>query len=77
MGKEEGAHGVGGCCCCLVMKLCPTLSSSMNWSPLDSSVLGISQAGILEWVHSLLQGNLRDPGMELVSPALAGRFFAC
>ena len=40
---------MGGCCCCLVTKLCPTLSSSMNWSPLGPSVLGISQAGILEW----------------------------
>ena len=47
MGKEEGAGGVGGFCC-LVMKSCPTLSSSVNWSPLGSSVLGISQARILE-----------------------------
>ena len=49
MGKEEGAGGVGGFCC-LVMKSCPTLSSPMNWSPLGSSVFGISQARILEWV---------------------------
>ena len=27
--------------------------------------------------HSLLQGNLPDSGMELTSPALAGRFFTC
>ena len=58
MGKEEGAGGVGGGCCFLVMKLCPTLSSSMNWSPLGSSVLGISQARILEWVAILFSRGI-------------------
>ena len=40
-----------------------------------SSVLGICQARILEWVAISLQGNLLDPGIELKSAALAGRFF--
>ena len=39
------------CCCCrLVTKSCPTLCDSMDFSPPGSSVHGISQTGILEWV---------------------------
>ena len=45
----------------------------MDCSPLGSSVHGISQARILEWVAS--PGHLPDPGIEPVSPALAGGFF--
>ena len=37
-------------------KSCPTLLQSMNCSPPGSSVLGISQAKILEWVAIFLQG---------------------
>ena len=41
----------------LVVQLCPTLWDPMNCSPPGSSVDGILQARILEWVrHSLLQG---------------------
>ena len=36
-------------CCCLIAKLCPTLDA-MNSSPPGSSVLGMSQARILQWV---------------------------
>ena len=38
------------CYCCLVAKLCPTLCDPMKYSPSCSSVHGISQARILEWV---------------------------
>ena len=45
------------CCCCLVLKSCPTLSDPMDCNPPGSSVRGILQARILEWVcHFLLQG---------------------
>ena len=37
-------------CCCLVAQLCPTLFYPMFYSLLGSSVLGILQASILEWV---------------------------
>ena len=37
-------------CCCLVAKLCLTLCDLMDCSPPGSSVHGISQARILEWV---------------------------
>ena len=35
---------------CLVSQLCPALCDLMDCSPLGSSVHGISQARILEWV---------------------------
>ena len=37
-------------CCYLVTKLCPTLCDPTDHSPPDSSVHGISQARILEWL---------------------------
>ena len=46
--------------------------------PPGSSVLGILQGRILEWVAIPSPGDLPDPGIELTSltsPALAGRFF--
>ena len=47
----------------------------MDYSPLGSSANGISQARILEYVPFPSPGDLPDPGMESVSPALAGGFF--
>ena len=38
------------CCCCLVTKLCPILCNPMDCSLPGSSVHGVSQARILEWV---------------------------
>jgi len=37
-------------CCCLVAKLCPTLFNPMDCDPPGSSVHGISEARILEWI---------------------------
>ena len=47
----------------------------MDCSPPGSSVHGISQARILEWVAISFSRDLPDPGIEPMSPALAGRFF--
>ena len=50
----------------------------MECSLPGSSVHGIFQARILEWVVMPSSGDLPDPGIELEfppSPALAGRFF--
>ena len=59
---------------------CLTLCDPMDWSPPGSSVHGILQARILEWVAVpfLSPGNLPDSGIEsafLASPTLASRFF--
>ena len=56
-----------------------TVCYPMDRSLPGSSVHGISQAKILEWVaHLPPPGDLPDPGIEsasLRSPALAGGFF--
>ena len=43
-------HPVPACCCCLASKLCPTLCNPVDCSLPGSSVHGIFQARILEWV---------------------------
>jgi len=40
-----------------------------------SSVRGIFQARILEWLPFPCPGDLPDPGTETMSLALTGRFF--
>ena len=58
---------------------CSVVSDSlqhMDCSPLGSSVHGIFQVRILEWVAiSSSRGSSRRPWTKLVSPALAGGFF--
>ena len=56
-----------------------TRSCSALWGPTDcsllgSSVHGIFQARILEWVAIISPGVLPNPGLKLASPALAGGF---
>ena len=47
----------------------------MDYSPPGSSVYGILQARILEWTAIPFSRGFLDPGIEPVSPALAGDFF--
>ena len=54
----------------LVAQLCPTLHDNMDYSPPGSSVHGILQARILEWVVFPSPGNLPDSGNKLESPVL-------
>ena len=51
------------------------LSSTLNCSLTGSSVHGIFQTRILEWVPFPTLGDLPDPVIEPVSPALTGGFF--
>ena len=58
---------------CLNAKLlqsCQTLFDPMDCSLSGSSVHGILLARILEWVAVLSSGDLPNPGIEAVSPAL-------
>ena len=48
----------------------------MDYSPPGSSVRGTLQEGILEWTAIPVSRGLPDPGVEPMSPALAGGFFA-
>ena len=58
-----------------VTQSCLTLCDPMDCSPPGSSVHGISQARILEWLPFPIPVNLPSPGIKLISPALAGGFF--
>ena len=57
------------CVYVLVAQSCLILCDPMDSSPLGSSVHGILQARILEWVFPSL-GDLPGPGIKLRSPAL-------
>ena len=57
---------------------CPTLCDPMGCSLSGSSVHGILQARILEWVAISYSRDLPEPGIKPASPkspALAGGFF--
>ena len=56
--------------CVLIAQLCPILCDPMDYSPPGSSVHGIFQARILEWIAIPSPGDLPDPGIELGSPTL-------
>ena len=58
------------CAMCLVAQSCLTLWDPMDYSPPGSSVHGILQARILKWVAMPSSGDLPDPGIEPMSPAL-------
>ena len=49
------------CCCCLVIKSCTTLCDPMDCSPPGSSVHGIFQARILEWVAISFSRGFSQP----------------
>ena len=50
-------------------------SDLMDCSPPGSSVHGISQAKLLEWVAISFSGDLPDPEIKPTASALAGGFF--
>ena len=59
--------------CVLITQSCLTLCDPMNCSPPGSSVHGILQARILEWVAISFSRDLPDPGTWVF--CIAGRFF--
>ena len=61
--------------CVLVTQSCLTLCNSLDWSPPGSSVHGILQARILEWVAiPFFRGSSQPRDRTRVS-CIAGRFF--
>ena len=62
-------------CCCLVTKLWLTLCDPMDCSPPASSIHGISQARILEWVVFPSRGDLPGPEIKPMSTALRRIFY--
>ena len=61
--------------CSVHAQLCPTLCDPMDRSPPGSSVPGIFQARYWSVLSFPFLGDLPDPGIEPVSPAMVGRFF--
>ena len=62
----------------LVAQWCPTFCDPMDYSPPGSSVCGILQARMLEWVAIFYSRGSPNPESEptsLTSLALADRFF--
>ena len=58
------------CLLYLVAQSCPTLCDPIDGSPPGSSVHGIPQARILEWVAISFPRGSSQPGIELRSPSL-------
>ena len=62
-------------CCCFVTQSCLTLCDPVDCSPPGSSVRGILQARILEWIAVSFPQDLPNPGIKLRSPTLQAEFF--
>ena len=60
---------------CLVTQSCLTLCNPMNCSPPGSSVCGILQARILEWVAIPFFSGSSQPRDRTLVSCIAGRFF--
>ena len=61
--------------CFMSFQSCLTLCDPVDCSPAGSSVHGILQARILEWVVISPSRDLPGPGIKPAPPALAGGFF--
>ena len=61
---------------CLVAQSCLTLCDPMDCSPPGSSVCGILQARILEWVAMSSSRGSPQPKDQTQVPCIAGGFFA-
>ena len=72
---QELTATIGSPCICSVAKSCSTFCNPMDCSLLGSSVHGIAQARILEWVAISFSRVFPNPGIKPMSPALADRFF--
>ena len=57
-------------CTMLVTQSCPNICNPVDYSPPGSSVHGVSQERILEWIAGPSPGDLPDPTIEPDSPAL-------
>ena len=77
-GQEEGKEDTEGTeqvmqslvGCGKKFKLVASFCDPVDFSPPGFSIHGISQAKILKWLPFPSPGDLRNPGIELGSPAL-------
>ena len=59
----------------LVAQVCPTLCDPVGCSPAGSSIHGILQARILQWVAISCSRGSSRPGDQTQVSSIAGRFF--
>ena len=64
-------------CCCLVPKLCWTLFDPVDWSLPGSSVHGISQARLLEWVAISFSRGSSWPRAQTQVSCIGGSHQGC
>ena len=64
-------HLIWRCVCAKSLQSCLTLCDPMDCTPPGSSVHGLLQASVLEWVAVLPTGNLPDPGINASSLSLS------
>ena len=72
---KKGIHTEHLFVCALVAQSCPALCDPVDCSPAGSSVHGILQARILEWVAILFPGGSSWPRDRTLFSCIAGRFF--
>ena len=74
---SENCPARGECILVCVQSLqsCPTLCNPLDYSPPSSSVHGILQASILEWVAMPSSREFSQPGVQTCISCIAGGFF--
>jgi len=65
----------GLCVCVLVAQSCPTLGNPMDYKPPGSSVHGILQERILEWVAIPSSRGSSQPRNQIHVSSITGVFF--
>ena len=73
--QERRFHLRGGCCCYSAAQECPALCDPMDCSPPGSSVHGILQARVLEWVAMPSSRGSSQPKDGTCVSRIAGGFF--
>ena len=56
--------------CCLVAKLCPTHCDPMDYTHEAPLSIGFPRQEYQNWLSFHFQGNLPNPGVEPMSPAV-------
>ena len=74
--RRSGRHIAGSGKMCVHAQSCLTLCDPVDCSLPGSSVHGISQARVLEWVAIAFSRGSSLSGIQPVPPPLAGRFFS-
>ena len=72
---QHSANQSSSCCYCLDVQSCPALHDPMDYSPPGSSVHGILQARILEWVAISFPRGSSQPRDQTRVSCIGARFF--